>query len=251
MANNHYNVAVIGAGPGGYVAAIRAAQLGARVAIVEKQYLGGTCLNVGCIPSKAMLHVAEVLHNLESVGDLGITLPQPPVFDMAKATSFKDKVVKRMTSGVGTLMKANNIDVYDGLGTVDASRNVTVKLNDGSTTQFSTDKIILATGSVPLMPPMPGIDSKNVINSDTCWNLPKKPDSLICVGGGVIGIELACMFNAIGTKVTILEMLPNILAPVDEEVRRLLARILSKRGIEIVTGAKVEGIEGNSKQKKV
>ncbi|MBO0779931.1 MAG: dihydrolipoyl dehydrogenase [Ktedonobacteraceae bacterium] len=251
MANNHYNVAVIGAGPGGYVAAIRAAQLGARVAIVEKQYLGGTCLNVGCIPSKAMLHVAEVLHNLESVGDLGITLPQPPVFDMAKATSFKDKVVKRMTSGVGTLMKANNIDVYDGLGTVDASRNVTVKLNDGSTTQFSTDKIILATGSVPLMPPMPGIDSKNVINSDTCWNLPKKPDSLICVGGGVIGIELACMFNAIGTKVTILEMLPNILAPVDEEVRRLLVRILSKRGIEIVTGAKVEGIEGNSKQKKV
>jgi dihydrolipoamide dehydrogenase len=250
MANNHYDVAVIGSGPGGYVAAIRAAQLGARTAIVEKQYLGGTCLNVGCIPSKAMLHIAEVLHDLQSLDDLGIHLPQPPTFDMAKAVAFKDKVVKRMTGGVGTLMKGNNVDVYDGLGTVDASRNVTVTKND-SKQQFSADKIILATGSVPLMPPMPGIDGKNVINSDTCWNLPATPESLICVGGGVIGMELACMFNALGTKVTVLEMLPNILAPVDEEVRRLLVRILTRRGIEIVTGAKVESIADEDGKKKV
>jgi dihydrolipoamide dehydrogenase len=251
MANNHYDVAVIGAGPGGYVAAIRAAQLGARTAIVEKQYLGGTCLNVGCIPSKAMLHIAEVLHRIESADELGIMLPQPPTFDMAKAVAFKDKVVKRMTSGVGVLMKGNNIDVYDGLGTVDAGRNITVMKNDGGMTQFSADKIILATGSVPLMPPMPGIDGQNVINSDTCWNLPKVPGSLICVGGGVIGMELACMFNAIGTKVTVLEMLPNVLAPVDDEVRRLLVRILGKRGIEIVTNARVEGIEDDGGLKKV
>ncbi|HLI88974.1 MAG TPA: dihydrolipoyl dehydrogenase, partial [Ktedonobacteraceae bacterium] len=250
MANNHYDVAVIGSGPGGYVAAIRAAQLGARTAIVEKQYLGGTCLNVGCIPSKAMLHIAEVLHDLQSLDDLGIHLPQPPTFDMAKAVAFKDKVVKRMTSGVGTLMKGNNIDVYDGLGTVDAARTVTVT-RDESQQQFSADKIILATGSVPLMPPMPGIDGRNVINSDTCWNLPAVPESLICVGGGVIGMELACMFNALGTKVTVLEMLPNILAPVDEEVRRLLVRILSRRGIEIVTGAKVESIADEDGKKKV
>jgi dihydrolipoamide dehydrogenase len=250
MANNHYDVAVIGSGPGGYVAAIRAAQLGARTAIVEKQYLGGTCLNVGCIPSKAMLHIAEVLHNLQSLDDLGIHLPQPLTFDMAKAVTFKDKVVKRMTSGVGVLMKGNNIDVYDGLGTVDASHSVTVTKND-SRQQFSADKIILATGSVPLMPPMPGIDGRNVINSDTCWNLPATPESLICVGGGVIGIELACMFNALGTKVTVLEMLPNILAPVDEEVRRLLVRILSKRGIEIVVDAKVESIADEDGKKKV
>src|SRR5437868_8349448 len=170
MANTHYDIAVIGSGPGGYVAAIRAAQLGAKVAIVEKQYLGGTCLNVGCIPSKAMLHIAETLHNMESLGELGINLPQPPTLDMRKAVAFKDKVVKRMTSGVGTLMKGNNVDVFDGLGTVDARRNVTVKKNDGDTVQFSADRIILATGSVPLMPPMPGIDGKNVINSDTCWN---------------------------------------------------------------------------------
>lgn len=249
MANNHYSVAIIGAGPGGYVAAIRAAQLGAKVAIVEKQYLGGTCLNVGCIPSKAMLHIAEVMHNMQSLEELGISLPQAPVFDMVKAVGFKDKVVKRMTSGVGTLMKGNHVDVYDGLGVVDASRNVTVMKSDGSQEQFSADKIILATGSVPFIPPFPGVDGRNVMNSDTCWNLPKVPDSLICVGGGVIGVELACMFNALGTQVTILEMLPNILTPVDEEVRRLLVRILSKRGINIVTGAKVESVadEGNLK----
>jgi dihydrolipoamide dehydrogenase len=250
MASTHYDIAVIGSGPGGYVAAIRAAQLGAKVAIVEKQYLGGTCLNVGCIPSKAMLHIAEVLHNFESFEDMGILLPQPPTFDMRKAVVYKDKVVKRMTNGVGTLMKGNNVDVYDGLGTVDASRNVTVTKNDGSQEQFSAGKIILATGSIPLIPPFPGIDGSNVINSDTCWNLPKTPEGIICVGGGVIGVELACMFDALGSKVTIVEMLPNCLAPIDEEIRRLLVRILSRRGIEIVTGAKVESIadEGNLKK---
>jgi dihydrolipoamide dehydrogenase len=170
---------------------------------------------------------------------------------MKKAVAYKDKVVKRMTGGVGTLMKGNNIDVYDGLGTADASHTVVVQKNDGSQTQFSADKIILATGSEPLMPPMKGIDGENVMNSDNCWNLPKTPESLVCVGGGVIGIELACMFNALGTKVTILEMLPNILAPVDDEVRRLLVRILSKRGIEIVTSAKVESIEEENGKKKV
>lgn len=251
MTTNNYNIAIIGAGPGGYVAAIRAAQLGAKVAIVEKQYLGGTCLNVGCIPSKAMLHIAEVMHNMSTLDELGIHLPQAPTFDMPKAVAFKDKVVKRMTSGVGVLMKGNNVDVFDGLGTVDASRNVTVTKNDGTKQQFSADKIILATGSVPFIPQWPGIDGGNIMNSDTCWNLPKTPESLICVGGGVIGVELACMFNALGTNVTILEMLPNILAPVDEEVRRLLVRILSKRGINIVTGAKVEGVEDDGNQKKV
>jgi len=250
MASTQYNVAVIGAGPGGYVAAIRAAQLGAKVAIVEKQYLGGTCLNVGCIPSKAMLHIAEVMHSMDSLDDLGIHLDKQPTFEMAKAVAFKDKVVKRMVNGVGVLMKGNNVDVFDGLGTVDASRSVTITASDGSTKQFSADNIILATGSVPLMPPFPGIDGRNIINSDTCWNLPKLPESIICVGGGVIGMELACMFNALGSKVTVLEMLPNVLAPLDEEVRRLLVRILAKRGITIVTGAKVESLadEGNLKK---
>ena len=251
MANTHYDIAVIGSGPGGYVAAIRAAQLGAKVAIVEKQYLGGTCLNVGCIPSKAMLHIAEVLHNMSSLGELGINLPQPPTFDMKQGVVFKDKVVKRMTGGVGVLMKGNNIDVFDGLGTVDASRSVTVTKNDDSQEKFDADKIILATGSVPLVPPFPGIDGRKVMNSDTCWNLPDTPTSLICVGGGIIGVELACMFNALGSQVTILEMLPDILTPVDEELRKLLVRILSRRGIKIVTGAKVESLADEGDEKKV
>ncbi len=256
MASTHYDVAVIGAGPGGYVAAIRAAQLGAKVAIVEKQYLGGTCLNVGCIPSKAMLHIAEVMHTVESMGELGIELAQPPTLDMAKAVAFTANVVKRMTGGIGTLMKGNRIDVFDGLGSVDASRTVTVTKDDqgksdGSPQQFSADKIILATGSVPLMPPFPGIDGRNVINSDTCWHLPKLPDGIICVGGGVIGVELACMFHGLGAQVTIVEMLPNVLAPLDDEVRNLLVRSLSKRGITIAMNAKVESIADEGQLKKV
>jgi dihydrolipoamide dehydrogenase len=251
MASTHYDVAIIGAGPGGYVAAIRAAQLGGKVAIVEKQYLGGTCLNVGCIPSKAMLHVAQVMYSMGSLSEMGINLPQAPTFDMKQAVVFKDKVVKRMTSGVGVLMKGNNVDVFDGLGAVDASRNVTVTKNDGSKEQFSADKVILATGSVPLMPPFPGIDGRNVMNSDTCWNLPKTPESVICVGGGVISMELACMFNALGSKVTVIEMLPNVLATIDDEVRKLLVRVLSKRGITIVTGTTVEAIADEGDLKKV
>src|SRR5579859_5151207 len=166
MTNAHYDVAVIGAGPGGYVAAIRAAQLGAKVAVVEKQYLGGTCLNVGCIPSKAMLHIAEAMLNVASLGELGIELSQPPALNMNKAVAFTANVVKRMTGGVGALMKSNHIDVLDGLGSVDASHTVTVTKDEsaksnGSQQQFHADKIVLATGSVPLMPPFPGIDGKN------------------------------------------------------------------------------------------
>ncbi len=251
MASTQYDVAVIGAGPGGYVAAIRASQLGAKTAIVEKQYLGGTCLNVGCIPSKAMLHIAELIHTLESAEELGVILDEKPKIDMRKVVAFKDRVVKRMVGGVGVLMKGNNIDVFDGQASIDADHTVTVAKNDGTQQQFSADKIILATGSVPLLPPWPGIDGRNVINSDTCWNLEKVPESIICVGGGIIGFELACMFNAFGSKVTIVEMLPYVLAPVDEEVRKLLVRILTKRGITIVTNAKVESISDEGEQKKV
>jgi dihydrolipoamide dehydrogenase len=175
---------------------------------------------------------------------------------MSKAVAFTANVVKRMTGGIGTLMKGNRIDVFDGLGTVDASHTITVTKgesaqSDGSQQQLSADKIILATGSLPLMPPFPGIDGRNVINSDTCWHLPKLPESIICVGGGVIGVELACMFDGLGSQVTIVEMLPNILAPVDNEIRTLLVRTLTKRGIIIATNARVESISDEGNLKKV
>jgi dihydrolipoamide dehydrogenase len=206
-----------------------------------------------------MLHIAEMMHSVASMGELGIDLPQPPTLNMSKVVAFTDKVVKRMTSGVGTLMRGNNIEVFDGLGTVDASRTpytITVTRDesdkrDGSRQQFQADKIILATGSVPLLPPFPGIDGRNVINSDTCWHLPKLPESVICVGGGVIGVELACMFHGLGAQVTIVEMLPNVLAPVDDEIRTLLVRTISKRGITIATNAKVESITDEGSMKKV
>ena len=162
--------------------------------------------------------------SLGSLEEMGIQLSSETILDMTKAVAYKDKVVKRMTGGVGLLMKGNNIDVFDGLGFVDVSRTITITQWERAK-EINADKIILSTGSVPLIPPMPGIDRKNIINSDTCWNLPKTPESFICVGGGVIGIELACMFEALGTKVTILEMLPIILAPLDDEVRRQLLRI--------------------------
>src|SRR3989475_9843681 len=203
-----------------------------------------------------MLNIAEVMQTVESMGDLGIELSQPPKVNMSKVVEFTQSVVKRMTGGIGTLMKANRIDVFDGLGSVDAANTVTVtkddqSKSDGSPQQFTADKIILATGSVPLMPPFPGIDGRNVINSDTCWHLPKLPESIICVGGGVIGVELACMFDGLGSQVVIVEMLPNILAPVDDEVRNLLVRTLTKRGITIATNARVESISDEGNLKKV
>ena len=256
MASTPYDVVVIGAGPGGYVAAIRAAQLGAHVAIVEKQYLGGTCLNVGCIPSKAMLHIAELMQRMTSLDELGIELAQRPRLDMHKAVTYTQNVVKRMMDGVGMLMKGNNIEVVDGLGIVDASHTITITRNEhaqqnGASRQLYAEKIILATGSVPFMPPLPGIDGEKVINSDTCWHLPTLPKSVICVGGGVIGVELACMFHGLGSQVTIVEMLPDMLAPVDAEVRTLLVRSLSRRGITIVTDATVQFIADEGSMKKV
>lgn len=246
-----FDVLIIGAGIGGYVSAIRAAQLGARVGIVEKQYIGGTCLNVGCIPSKALLHIAQLYDELKQVGALGIQLAQPPALDMRAAVAYKDKVVKRLTSGVGQLLKANGVTIFEGAATVRAADQVDVSLKDGSAARLHTSKLILANGSVPIRPPFPGLDGRNVIFSDDAMNMPTVPQSLVCIGGGVIAVELACMFNALGTRVTIVEMLPSLIANEDEEVRNALTRSLAKRGIEIALNARVEAIADVDTQKRV
>src|SRR5579862_3703232 len=200
-----FDVVVIGAGPGGYVAAIRAAQLGAKVAIVEKEYIGGTCLNVGCIPSKALIHIADTLRNFDLYEDFGIHVEKPK-FDMRQAVTFKEKVVKQLTGGVGQLLKANNIKVFDGLGTPLSANRVRIEGKDGKQ-EVTASKLILANGSVTLKPPFPGINGERVIFSDDVLSLKEAPRSMICIGGGVIAVELACAFAAFGTKVTVIEML--------------------------------------------
>jgi dihydrolipoamide dehydrogenase len=249
VATQQFDLTVIGAGPGGYVAAIRAAQLGGKVAIVEKQYIGGTCLNVGCIPSKALLHTAQTLASFEHLADLGIHVGQPE-FNIKEAVAWKDKVVKQLTGGVGQLLKGNGVTIYNGAARVEAPDRVVVESGNGSQ-EIRTQKLILANGSVPVMPPFPGIDGKNVIISDDAVSMPKVPESLICIGGGIIGVELACMFHAFGTKVIIVEMLPAIIANEDEEIRRLLHRSLTGRGIEINVNTKVESISDEGGQKQV
>ncbi len=253
MANEQqFDVLVIGAGPGGYVAAIRAAQLGARTGIVEKQYIGGTCLNVGCIPSKALLHISELFEELQHLDQIGIQLESKPKLDMRAVVAFKDKVVKQLTGGVATLLKSNGATIFEGAAEVQAPGQVSVKMKDGSGTQeLRTRNLILANGSVPILPPFPGIDGRNVIISDDAMNMPKVPESLVCIGGGVIAVELACMFNAMGTKVTIVEMLPSIIANEDQEVSAALTRSFAKRGIQVHLNAKVESIADAGKVKRV
>jgi dihydrolipoyl dehydrogenase len=245
-----FDVLVIGSGVGGYPAAIRAAQLGARVGIVEKQYIGGTCLNVGCIPSKALLHVAHLYSEFDDMGIMGIEASKPKI-DMAIAVTYKDKVVKQLTSGVSQLLKANGVTIFEGQAEVQTPTQVRVTLNDGSTQDLRTSKLILANGSKPVRPPFPGIDGRNVIFSDEALSMSSVPSSLVCIGGGVIAVELACMFNAFGTEVTIVEMLPSIIANEDEEAVKALTRSLTKRGVKIATGAKVESIEDADGHKRV
>jgi dihydrolipoamide dehydrogenase len=245
-----FDVLVIGAGVGGYPAAIRAAQLGARVGIVEKQYIGGTCLNVGCIPSKALLHVAHLYAAFDEMGQMGIEANKPKI-DMGVAVAYKDKVVKQLTGGVGQLLKANGVTIFEGAAEMQSPTQVRVTLKDGSTQDLRTSKLILANGSKAARPPFPGIDGRNVIFSDDALTLSAVPSSLVCIGGGVIAVELACMLNAFGTEVTIVEMLPAIIANEDEETRNALARSLTKRGVKIVTGAKVESIEDADGKKRV
>ncbi len=247
---NQFDIVVIGSGPGGYVAAIRAAQLGARVGIVEKQYIGGTCLNVGCIPSKALLHIAQVYSEFQHFGDLGINVETPPKLDMSVAVAYKNKVVKQLTGGVGQLLKANGVTIFEGAADVQSPTNIHVQMNDGSTQDLRTSKLILANGSVPIRPPFGGLEGRNVIFSDDAMNMPGVPESLVCIGGGIIAVELACMFNAFGTKVTVVEMLPSIINNEDDEVKKALTRSFQKRGIEIATDARVESISdvGNLKR---
>ena len=248
---------IIGGGPGGYVAAIRAAQLGRKVALVEKERVGGTCLNRGCIPTKALMHSAEVLREIENAEELGIKVSGVQ-YDFSKMHERKAEVVEKLVTGVEGLIKANGIEHYHGIGTIIEKNRVHIDLAVNDTYEeephFSEsengqltiegDYIILATGSRPALPPIPGLELEGVVTSDDILiGSGLKTDSLIIIGGGVIGTEIASVYNALGTEVTIIEAMDRILPTLDKEISQNLNMILKKRGIGINTGAKVESVE--------
>lgn len=239
-----YKVIVIGGGPGGYVAAIRAAQMGAKVAIIEKEQVGGTCLNWGCIPTKALVAGADMLRKLRSAGEFGINVENVN-FDLSKLVDRKDAIVNKMVTGIQYLLKRNKIDLISGTASVLGTNRVVIKLNDGSTSELEGENIILATGTRPAIIPTLGYDGEVVITSNEALNIREVPSELLVVGGGVIGCEFACIFAEMGSKVTIVEAMPSILPLVDRDAARQMQSILKRRGITIKTKAKIERVERN------
>ena len=236
MEKRTFDMTVIGGGPGGYVAAIRAAQLGASVLLVEKDQLGGTCTNRGCIPTKAMLADAKMYDRIKLSSVIkadGLRV------DMEQLQDRKNKVVKRMISGVEFLLKDNGITFTRGKASFLDRKTIEVEGEKGRE-QFGIQKVIIATGSVSAQIPNVPIDGKVILTSTEMLNVPSIPKDLIIIGGGVIGMEFACLFSGLGSKVTVIEMLPQIISTEDEEVIRGLTTLLKKRGIQIQTETKVK-----------
>src|SRR5215218_7835334 len=240
MPEDKYDCIVIGSGPGGYVAAIRAAQLGLKTAGVEKNNTGGRCLNEACIPAKAMLRVAEVFQETQHAGDYGIKVEGASV-DYAGATKHRDKVVKTLTSGVAMLFDKNKIDLIEGFGSVTDDANVKIGGQfDG--TEIQTDRVILAVGSIP----KPILDlkfGKRILDTAGMWLLNEQPKKLCVIGAGASGTEIASAFGRLGTEVTLLEALDQILPLEDPDIARAAAREIKKQNVRIETGATVEGAE--------
>ena len=237
---NH--LAILGAGPGGYVAAIRAAQLGARVTVIENQALGGVCLNWGCIPSKALLSVVELGDKAKKAKDFGIQLSGPVTYDPTVMVARKNKVVSTLVKGIATLFKTWNIEHVEGTGELLDARTIRVTKADGAETRVVADGLIIATGSSwPNLPLFP-IDGTQIITSKQALDLSRIPASLLIVGGGVEGCEFASLYSGLGTQVTLVELVPRILPLEDEEISQMMERELKKRGVDIRTGVTVDQI---------
>ena len=230
---------ILGAGPGGYEAAIRAAQLKCKVALVEKGEVGGTCLNRGCVPTKALLHAAMGFEELDRIAAWGIKVEQMTL-DLDQMYARKEELVTNLRDGIGRLIAQNGITQIKGAGVIQDSHTVLV---DGQT--LTGEKILIATGSVPVLPPIPGLDLPGVMTSDGILAAPPAGKRLVIIGGGVIGVEFASMFQALGYEITIIEALERLLPQMDREISQNLSMILKKRGVNIFTGAKVAQIEKN------
>jgi dihydrolipoamide dehydrogenase len=239
-----YDVIVIGSGPGGYVAAIRAAQLGYKTAIVERESLGGICLNWGCIPTKALLKSAQVMEYISHAKDYGVECSGHKA-DFAAMVKRSRGVADKMSKGIQFLMRKNKIDVINGFGKLNNKKEVEVTGADGKTAAHQAKHIILATGGRARQLPNLPIDGKKVIGYREAMVLPQQPKSMIVVGSGAIGVEFAYFYHATGTKVTIVEFMPRIVPVEDEDISKELEKIYKKKGIEIMTNASVEKVEAS------
>ena len=247
MSEGVYDVVIIGSGPGGYVAAIRAGQLGLRTAIVETGALGGVCLNVGCIPTKALLHSADLLDEVKESKRFGVHV-EGVSFDLAGALKHKDAVVKASTDGVSFLLKKNKVEVVQGWGILAGRGQVHVTLSAGGERTLAAKQIIVATGAQPR--PFPGVpfDHARVLSSTDALKLTAVPKSFLSIGAGAIGVEFASMLRAFGAEATVVEALPRIVPNEDDEVSAELEKAFKRRGIKTLAGAKVEGIAVSDEQ---
>ncbi len=241
-----YDIIVLGSGPGGYVTAIRASQLGFKVAVIEKESLGGICLNWGCIPTKALLKSAQVFDYLKHASDYGLTIKEFDK-DFSAVVKRSRDVADGMSKGVQFLMKKNKIDVIDGFGKIKAGKKVDVTAADGKVTEYSADHIIIATGARSRELPNLPQDGVKVIGYRQAMTLPSQPKKLIVVGSGAIGVEFAHFYNSMGTEVTIVEFMPNIVPVEDEDISKQMERSMKKAGINIMTNASVERIDTSGK----
>lgn len=243
---DQYDVIVLGSGPGGYVAAIRAAQLGLKTAIVERENLGGICLNWGCIPTKALLRTAEIYHYLQHADAYGLS-NEKPSFDIGKVVARSRAVAKQLNQGVAHLMKKNKIAVVMGEGKLSARNKLSVALGDGKTSELEAKHIILATGARARDLPFAKADGKRIWTYRHAMTPPEMPTDLLVVGSGAIGIEFASFYADLGAKVTVVEMLDRVVPVEDSEVSAQLAKSLQKQGLTILTSAGVESLKADAK----
>lgn len=248
MGKEHYDLVVIGGGPGGYPAAIYAAKNNLKVALIEEDKIGGTCLNRGCIPTKTFVQSASTYRNIKEAGVFGLSAGEMN-FDWTKIVENKKRVVKELNSGVKGLLRKSGVTVYEGRGSLlDEHR---VKVEGKQETELTADSFILATGSTPAKLPVPGTDLDGVINSNHALDFDALPKSLVIVGGGVIGVEFAYVFNTFNVEVTIIEMLPEILANQDKDVTTLATEVLTEYGVKVHTAASLQKIEEKGDQLEV
>ncbi len=247
----NYDLIVIGSGPGGYVAAIRAAQLGMKTAVVEKESLGGVCLNWGCIPTKALLKSAQVYKYASHAADYGVKIEGSITPDFEGMIKRSRDVANGMSNGIQFLFKKNKIDAIKGTAKVLPGKKIAVTDESGKVTEYTASHIIIATGTRSRELPNLPQDGKKIIGYRQAMNLPKQPKSMVVVGSGAIGSEFAFFYNSIGTEVTLVELLPNIVPLEDEEVSKQLERSFKKAGIKVLTGSTVESVDTSGKTCKV